>query len=72
MTYIKRVAIAVDQLLGTVFLGQYPDETISAATHRRGWKRLESIINWIMRDPNHCALSYISEMRGTQNAKEYR
>ena len=71
MTYPKRILIALDQLFAVVFLGTMPDETISAAAHRRGWKKTEAFINWLFRDPNHCALAYISEMNGTQNAKEY-
>lgn len=72
MTYTKRVLIAIDQLAGTIFLGQYPDETISAAAHRRSWKRMERFINWLFNDPNHCALSYVSEMRGEHNNPTYR
>ena len=71
MTYPKRVLIAIDQLFAVVFLGTMPDETVSAACHRRGWKKTEALINWLFRDPHHCAMAYISEMNGTQNAKEY-
>ena len=72
MTYPKRVLIALDQLFATVLFGTMPDETISAMAHRRGWKRTEAFINWLFRDPLHCAQAYVSEMNGTQNAKEYR
>lgn len=72
MTYPKRILIALDQLFAVVFLGTMPDETISAASHRRGWKRLERCINWLFSDPLHCAKAYVSEMNGTQNAREYR
>lgn len=61
MTYPGRVLIAIDQLL-----------TISAMAHRRGWKRLERLINCLFRDEQHCAMAYISEMNGEQNAQEYR
>ncbi len=71
MTYLDRVLVAIDQLAGTVFLGLPPDETISAAAHRRGWKRTEKFINWLFRDDMHCAKAYIAELVGTQNAKEY-
>jgi len=72
MTYSKRVLIAIDQLIAVVFLGTMPDETISAMAHRRGWKKTEAFINWLFRDPHHCAMAYIAEMSGAQNAKEYR
>ena len=71
MTYPKRVLIALDQLFAVVLFGTHPDETISAMAHRRGWKRLERFINWLFRDPLHCAKAYITEMTGAQNAKEY-
>ena len=72
MTYPKRVLIALDQLFATVLFGTMLDETISAMAHRRGWKRTEAFINWLFRDPLHCAKAYVSEMNGTQNAREYR
>lgn len=72
MTYTKRILIAIDQLAGVIFLGTLPDETISAASHRRGWTKMEKFINWLFRDPLHCAKAYISEMEGTQNAPEYQ
>lgn len=72
MTYPKRVLIAIDQLAAVVLFGCMPDETISAMAHRRGWKKTEAFINWLFRDPHHCAMAYISEMDGSQNAKEYR
>lgn len=72
MTYLRRVLIALDQLAGAVLIGTYPDETISAAAHRRGWRRTEAVINWLFRDPTHCEASYQAEVRRTQTAKEYR
>ena len=72
MTYPKRVLIAIDQLFAVVLFGTMPDETISAMAHRRGWKRLERMINWLFADDMHCAQAYVAEMNGTQNAKEYR
>lgn len=72
MKYPTRVLIALDQLFATVFLGTLPDETISAAAHRRGWKKTERFINWIFQDDMHCAMSYIAELVGTQNATDYR
>jgi len=65
--------IALDQWLATVFLNDsHADETISAWTHRKQHRRAERFINWLFRDPNHCAMAYVSEMRGYQNASEYK
>lgn len=30
------------------------------------------LINWLFCDDMHCTQSYVAEMNGTQNAKEYR
>lgn len=72
MGYPKRVLIAIDQFFAVLLFGTLPDETISAMAHRRQWKRTEAVINWLFRDPQHCADAYASEMCGTQNAEEYR
>lgn len=72
MNYFKRVLISLDQLAGVILLGTNPDETISAMAHRRQWKTTERVINFIFRDPDHCAKAYVAEMRGDQNAGEYR
>ena len=69
----KQALIAFDQWLAVCFLNDaYADETISAWAHRKHHKRTERFINWIFNDPNHCAQAYISEMKGAQNAPEYR
>lgn len=69
----KQALIAFDQWLAVCFLNDaYADETISAWAHRKYHKRTERLINWLFNDPNHCAKAYISEMRGAQNAPEYR
>jgi hypothetical protein len=69
----KQCAIALDQFVGTcVIAGHMADETISAWAHRNHHKRTERLINRLFNDPLHCAASYISEMQGAQNAKEYR
>ena len=72
MTYVKRILIALDQLAGVILLGTNPDETISAMAHRRQWKTTERVINFLFRDSDHCAKAYLAEMRGEQNAGEYR
>lgn len=64
--------IALDQWLGTCLIkGHMADETISAWAHRGHHYRTERLINWLFRDPDHCAKAYISEMNGAQNAGEY-
>ena len=69
----KQCAIALDQFVGTcIIVGHMADETISAWAHRKQHKRIERAINFLFRDPNHCAQAYISEMKGSQNAPEYR
>ena len=66
-------AIALDQWLDTCLItGHMADETISAWAHRNHHKRTERLINWLFRDPLHCAKAYLSEMEGTQNAPEYQ
>lgn len=72
MSYPLRVLIAIDQLVATVFFGTEPDETISAMAYRRNWTALQSFINFLFRDPNHCRDSYLSEKNGSQNHPEYR
>lgn len=72
MKYGTRVLIALDRLFATVFLGTLPDETISAAAHRRGWKRTEAFINLIFQDDLHCARAYIAELTRSQISPEYR
>lgn len=69
----KQCAIALDQWVGTCLRkGHMADETISAWAHREQHKRIERAINWLFRDPDHCAKAYLSEMDGAQNAQEYR
>lgn len=69
----KQSAISLDQWLGTCLIkGHRADETISAWAHRERHVRTERLINWLFRDPLHCAKAYVSEMEGTQNAPEYR
>lgn len=72
MKYHVRVLIAIDQLFAVLLFGAMPDETISAMAHRRQWRKLEWLINWVFMDDHHCAKAYISELVGGQNAKEYR
>lgn len=69
----KQSAISLDQWLGTCLIaGHRADETISAWAHREHHYRTERLINWLFRDPLHCAKAYVSEMNGSQNAPEYK
>jgi len=68
-----QMLIALDQWLATCLLpDSYADETISAWAYRNNRKRLIAFINWLFRDPNHCAEAFRSEIEGSQNAREYR
>lgn len=65
--------IGLDQWAAANLLpGAYPDETISAWAHRTHRKRTERFINFLFQDENHCAMAYVSEMRGIHTADEYR
>ncbi len=78
MSRIKRILIALDQLLGTIFLpGHMPDETISSRAWRwelegkRSWPRklIDKIFFW---DAGHCQESWRSEALGLQQPPELR
>lgn len=74
---MKQVAIAFDQLIGTLF-GGMTDETMSAVCWRKGktstiWNATRIIVDtlfWF--DPQHCFQSYISEFERRQLPEEYR
>lgn len=69
----EQMLIAKDQWLATcLIVGAMADETISAWAHRTHHTRTEYWINWLFNDPHHCAKAYLSEMNGSQNAKEYK
>lgn len=76
MNRLKRILIALDQLVNTVFNG-WPDETISS----RAWRWEQSgKLRWPRRlidtlfffDANHCRESYESERLGRQLPPELR
>ena len=76
MSYIRRLLIAVDQLLNAV-LGGWPDETLSSRAWRwelagvRSWPRkLIDAIFFMEKD--HCLGSYESERLGRQLPPELR
>lgn len=73
MNRLLKILIALDQLCGAfLFRGIWPDESISAYCWRKGYMRRVAVIDWLMREENHCAKAYLSEATGTQNAPEYR
>lgn len=76
MSYIRRLLIAVDQLLNAV-LGGWPDETLSS----RAWRwELDGVRSWpraiidalFFLEVNHCRESYESERLGRQLPPELR
>lgn len=74
-TYVMKVLIAVDQLANAV-RGGHPDETLSAAAHRRhlagksGWRNVINALFWWQED--HCKAAYESEKTRSQLPKEYQ
>ena len=64
MTYVMKVLIAFDQLANAV-RGGHPDETLSAAAHRRhvagksGWRNVINALFWWQED--HCRDAHINE-----------
>lgn len=68
---MKQILIALDQLANTL-IGGMADETISARAHRSGWLRTERAIDWIFREPGHCANAYTSELLRKHLPKGYR
>ena len=72
MNRFKKIAIALDQLIGSVFVGTYPDETLSAYCHRTGsaWEPvIDALFFW---QDAHCFESYLSEKERKQLPQEYR
>lgn len=68
---MKQILIAIDQMLNA-FLGGMADETISARVHRNDWRRVERLIDWLMRDPGHCRRAYTAELLREHFPKSYR
>lgn len=72
MNRFTKIAIAIDQLIGAVFVGTYPDETLSAYCHRTQSpleRYLDAIFFW---DENHCRTSFQSELERRQLPPQYR
>lgn len=72
----KQVAIAIDQLLNTLF-GGFADETLSARAYRMSDKKRRWLIvqRWIdgvfFWQKYHCFNSYINEVKRKHLPKEY-
>ena len=75
-TYFFNLFIALDQLVNTVCCG-YPDETLSARSHRKQW-RLEWWIDLLFfwqtdgKRRNHCEQCYDYEKARKDLPPEYR
>lgn len=73
-TYVMKVMIAFDQLANAV-IGGHPDETLSAAAHRRhlegrsGWRNLINGLFWWQED--HCRDAHINEAGRKHLPKTY-
>lgn len=69
--YVRNVAVAFDQLLNALFLGD-PDETISSRTGKyvregRGWFpcQLCKLLDYVFREKHHC-LNSIEDNEGAE------
>ena len=76
MTYVTKVAVAIDQLINAV-LGGYPDESLSAHAyrwHREGKTSIpRRLINLLFfRQVDHCHAAYLNERKRRQLPPEYR
>ena len=77
--YVWNLLIALDQLANTLLAG-WPDETLSARTHRKAeadqlfWRGLRWVIDLVMlwESKNHCRVSYEREITRAQMPAEYR
>ena len=75
--YLRNILIGLDQFVGTVIPGSYPDETISARCWRQRdrfvWGLLRQIVDILFFwDRDHCETSYASETARTQAPPETR
>lgn len=77
MTYLRNLAIAVDQLANALLAGSC-DETLSARAHRmrekghRHWGWTAGAIDWLFFwQTDHCRSSYESELQRRQLPGHY-
>lgn len=64
--YFHNLIVAIDQFANTL-LGGYPDETLSSHAYRSHgrslfWQCMYTVINFLMRDPQHCDKAYLKEI----------
>lgn len=52
-TYLRNLAEVVFNRVPVALAGFDCRKTISAVAHLKGWTRLERVINWLFRDPDH-------------------
>ena len=76
LNYLRKILIALDQLVNTVVNGE-PDETFSSRCWReRGrqpWKVLRYLVDAVFFfDKDHCRTSYLSERLQLQSPLELR
>jgi len=76
MAQVKQALIALSQLLNTLFLGGYADETTSSRCWRMrdksaAWNLLFGFVDWLF-GAGHCEASYYSEMERLQFPPELR
>jgi len=70
---ILLILLILDNLLGNLLFGSIsPDESISAYCWRRGYTKRIALIDWLMREKDHCKKAYESEKNGSHLAPEYR
>ena len=78
---LEQVAIALDQLLGAVFMNCMADETMSAKLWRcreqkRVYKVMQRTLDWVawkvFGQRDHCMQSFISEINRKQLPNDYR
>lgn len=74
----ERVLICLTNLFGNFWFGlikgekTYPDESTSAFVWRTKKLSWIVVIDWLMRDEQHCFDAYVHGSDGRQNAPEYR
>lgn len=77
-TVRQRVLINLTQIFCQIWFGwwkgetTYADESTSAFVWRTQKPRWIKWINWIFDDPKHCENAFNAELKGLQNAPEYR
>ena len=57
--YLLNILVGFDQLLNAVCFGS-PDECVSTRAYEH-YPKLEKVINFLFRNPNHCKHSFENE-----------